>query len=144
VARRPAREAARLHHAVELASHRAQQGRLRAGEHRRQHGRDRGRLIMRRDSVPRRTILGGIAAAAATLAVGRARAADTLQTSAVVPGATLLAGAGGNILAVATDAGQIVVDSGAASAREAVLAALDTLPGGHVAALFNTHWHLDQ
>jgi glyoxylase-like metal-dependent hydrolase (beta-lactamase superfamily II) len=67
-----------------------------------------------------------------------------LQRVPVLPGATLLTGAGGNILAVATDAGQVVVDSGAASAQEAMLAALGESSGGRVAALFNTHWHLDQ
>ncbi len=56
----------------------------------------------------------------------------------------MLSGAGGNVLVLATDAGKAVVDSGAAAFSEAVLAALDELPGGRVTTLFNTHWHLDQ
>ena len=57
----------------------------------------------------------------------------------------MLTGAGGNILVRAADAGQVLVDSGAPWSTEAVLAALDDLPGaGRVGTLFNTHWHLDQ
>jgi glyoxylase-like metal-dependent hydrolase (beta-lactamase superfamily II) len=70
--------------------------------------------------------------------------AQAVEATAVAPGLTLLAGAGGNILVLATDAGKVVVDSGAAAARETVLRTLGELPGGPVAALFNTHWHLDQ
>ena len=62
----------------------------------------------------------------------------------VSPELTLLSGRGGNVLVLATEAGKAVVDSGAAAFSDAVLAALDELPGGRVAALFNTHWHLDQ
>ena len=96
------------------------------------------------ESLDRRAVLRGIAGSVAALAVGRTHAADALATTAVAPGVTLLGGAGGNILVVATDAGQIVVDSGTATARDSVVEALRNLPGGRVAALFNTHWHLDQ
>jgi glyoxylase-like metal-dependent hydrolase (beta-lactamase superfamily II) len=95
-------------------------------------------------SLDRRAVLRGIASGAAALALGRAHAADALTKTPVAPGVTLIGGAGGNVLVVATDAGQIVVDSGVAAARDAVVAALGDLPGGRVAALFNTHWHLDQ
>jgi glyoxylase-like metal-dependent hydrolase (beta-lactamase superfamily II) len=88
--------------------------------------------------------LRGIAGGVAALTLGRAHAADALTTATVVPGVTLLGGAGGNILVVTTAAGQVVVDSGVAAARDSVIAALGDLPGGRVAALFNTHWHLDQ
>ena len=73
-----------------------------------------------------------------------AHAAGGLATTTVMPELTLVTGAGGNILVLATDEGQVLVDSGATSFEEAVLATLGELPGAGVAALFNTHWHLDQ
>ena len=99
---------------------------------------------MRRHSLDRRTLLTGLGATAAVLALGRAGVAAALEVATLAPGATLLTGAGGNILAIDSNAGTIVVDSGAANARDAVLKALGALPGGSVVALFNTHWHLDQ
>ena len=67
---------------------------------------------------------------------------------AVVPvtgGFVMLTGAGGNILVRTAEAGQVMVDSGAAGSTGPVLAALNELPGaGRVRTLFNTHWHLDQ
>jgi len=73
-----------------------------------------------------------------------ARAAGGLTTSEVADGLTLVSGAGGNILVLETNEGKVLVDSGAAAASEAVLSTLAELPGERVAALFNTHWHLDQ
>lgn len=101
-----------------------------------------------RRSVDRRTVLGGLAGGFATLTLGtaarRARAAATLQATELAPGLTLLGGAGGNILVLTTDEGQVVVDGGGAAFRQSVSQALEALPGGRVAALFNTHWHPDQ
>jgi glyoxylase-like metal-dependent hydrolase (beta-lactamase superfamily II) len=88
--------------------------------------------------------LRGIAGGAAALVLGRAHAAEPLATTDVGQGVTLIGGAGGNVLVVATDAGQVVVDSGMAGARDALVEALRDLPGGRVTALFNTHWHLEQ
>jgi len=98
----------------------------------------------------RRAVLQSIAGGLAGLAlaplakVGFAATSDNVTTTTVTPQLKVLGGAGGNILVLSTDAGQVLVDSGAAAANEAVLAALRDLPGGKVAALFNTHWHLDQ
>jgi glyoxylase-like metal-dependent hydrolase (beta-lactamase superfamily II) len=47
-------------------------------------------------------------------------------------------------LVLGTEAGKVLVDSGAAAFTSDLLASVDTLPGGAVSALFNTHWHLDQ
>jgi glyoxylase-like metal-dependent hydrolase (beta-lactamase superfamily II) len=100
------------------------------------------------DGVDRRAVLRGLASglAAATFggAVRFARAADSLTATSVAPGLTLLGGAGANILVLATDAGKVVVDGGAAASSKAVQQKLAELPGGSVAALFNTHWHLEQ
>lgn len=73
-----------------------------------------------------------------------ARAAGGLVLTTIAPELTLLEDAGGNILVLATNDGQVLVDSGAAAHKDAVLATLDELPGERVAAVFNTHWHLDQ
>ena len=94
----------------------------------------------------RRAVLQGIAAGLAGLALGGRSAAQgsTLERTEVAAGITLLSGAGANILVLATDDGKVVVDSGAAASRDAVLAALEDGPGGRVSALFNTHWHPEQ
>jgi cyclase len=90
-------------------------------------------------------VLRGLAAGLAGLAIGpKPLRAQGIEPFDVAAGMTLLRGAGGNILVLATDDGKIVVDSGAAAHRDAVLGALGDLPGGPVSALFNTHWHLDQ
>ena len=77
-----------------------------------------------------------------------ARDAFAQAGPAVVPvsdGFVMLTGAGGNILVRPANAGQVLVDSGAAQFTEAVLARLRGLPGaGRVTTLFNTHWHREQ
>jgi glyoxylase-like metal-dependent hydrolase (beta-lactamase superfamily II) len=90
-------------------------------------------------------IVGGVAGAslAPLTRVSLAAAAEVTRVS-VARDLTVLSGAGGNIAVLATGAGQVVVDSGAAASSAAVLAALGDLPGGRVAKVFNTHWHLDQ
>ena len=101
-----------------------------------------------RRSTSRRALLRGLAGTAAGLALPRFAnvgfAAGSIAATPVAPDLTLLTGAGGNILVLATDAGKVLVDSGAAAAAEDMLATLEGLPGGAVAAVFNTHWHPDQ
>jgi glyoxylase-like metal-dependent hydrolase (beta-lactamase superfamily II) len=96
----------------------------------------------------RRVVLKGILGGAAGLSLAPfanvAVAADEIVRTSVTPDLTLLSGAGGNITVLATRAGQVVVDSGAAASSAAVLTALRELPGGRVVQLFNTHWHPDQ
>jgi glyoxylase-like metal-dependent hydrolase (beta-lactamase superfamily II) len=98
--------------------------------------------------MDRRTVLRGIASGLAVSSLGclarTSNAAEVAVPTAVAPGLSLLSGAGGNILVLATDAGKVLVDSGAAAASNAVLQSVEQLPGGNVTALFNTHWHLDQ
>jgi glyoxylase-like metal-dependent hydrolase (beta-lactamase superfamily II) len=63
----------------------------------------------------------------------------------VLENVALVSGAGGNVLAVGTTDGMVLVDSGNAAASEALLATLRGLPGSdRIRTLFNTHWHLDQ
>ena len=98
--------------------------------------------------LDRRTVLRGVASGLAAAAFGAAtrfaHAADSLSATALAPGLTLLGGAGANILVLATDAGKVVVDGGAAASSKAVQQKLDELPAGRVAALFDTHWHPEQ
>jgi cyclase len=91
-----------------------------------------------------RGLAGGLVGLSLPPLANVALAADAIAATTVAPNLTLLTGAGGNILVLATDAGKVVVDSGAAANRAIVLQTLDELPGGRVATLFNTHWHLDQ
>jgi cyclase len=96
----------------------------------------------------RRAVLRGLAGAAVCAAVGPAarvaRAAAPITATAVTPELTLLSGAGGNVLVLATGDGRVLVDSGAAEHTQALREALKAAAGQGVAALFNTHWHLDQ
>src|SRR5256886_7754651 len=77
-----------------------------------------------------------------------ARDAFSQEGPAIVPvreGFVMLTGAGGNILVQTANAGQMLVDSGAAQFTDAVLARLRGLPGaGRVTTVFNTHWHREQ
>jgi glyoxylase-like metal-dependent hydrolase (beta-lactamase superfamily II) len=91
-----------------------------------------------------RGIAGGVAGLCVPPFASVGLGAEAVVSTRVTPDLTMLSGAGGNVLVLATEAGKAVVDSGAAASSRALLAALDELPGGRVATLFNTHWHLDQ
>ncbi len=106
----------------------------------------------------RRTVLRGLAVGVAglvlaPLAVPVARAQAAVDVADIAPGLKLLNIFGVNVVALATNAGLAVVDSGPAAAKDALLAALRSLggpgpggggAGGKVAVLVNTHWHRDQ
>ena len=60
-------------------------------------------------------------------------------------GATLLQGAGCNVIAMAGPDGALMIDGGRAANAEALLAAVRTATGSsHINTLINTHWHPDQ
>jgi glyoxylase-like metal-dependent hydrolase (beta-lactamase superfamily II) len=93
----------------------------------------------------RRTILRGALGVATAATLPRVLAAGTIDIVAISDSLVLLTGAGGNVLALRTSDGLVLVDSGAADASAALLETLGALPGGgRVRTLFNTHWHLDQ
>lgn len=94
----------------------------------------------------RRSLLRHALALAAGAALPRAFAAAPFEASALGGGSfTLLRGGGGNVLALATSDGLVLVDSGTAAAAPALLATLEEIaPGARVRTLFNTHWHLEQ
>lgn len=100
-----------------------------------------------RTKASRRDVLRGIAGgfAAASMPSSVALALDVLTDDAT-PDIRILAGAGGNIVVLATSEGQIVVDSGNAESSSLVVSTLRKLgvPDGKVAVLVNTHWHEDQ
>ena len=100
-------------------------------------------------TIGRRAALHGALGACAGLSFApftwRAHAADAIQTARVTDKLAVLSGGGGNVLALSTGDGLVVVDSGAASSRAPLVAALAALPNGaRVHTLFNTHWHLEQ
>ena len=69
---------------------------------------------------------------------------DKLAAQALRGGLTLITGAGGNVVLLATPEGAVQVDSGT-SARAQDLAKLvaEHLGSSPARTLFNTHWHLD-
>jgi cyclase len=99
--------------------------------------------------IRRRTVLHGALGACVGLALApiprRAVAADSVQTTRVADKVAVISGAGGNVLALSTADGLVVVDSGAASSSAPLASALGALPdGARVHTLFNSHWHLEQ
>ena len=100
-------------------------------------------------SIDRRAVLHGALGACAGFALAPfarlAAAADAIQTTRVTDKLVVLSRAGGNVLALSTGDGLVVVDSGVAASSAPLVPALGALPGGaHVHTLFNTHWHLEQ
>jgi cyclase len=95
--------------------------------------------------LDRRTILKSALGAAAMTALPRAFAATKIDVAHVTDAIALLSGAGGNVLALSTPEGLVVVDSGAPAATSDLEAALGALPNGQkIHTLFNTHWHHEQ
>lgn len=104
--------------------------------------------------ISRRGVLRGLAALSLSpLAASVARAADTLTVTDIASGIKMISGGGGNVVVLATSAGQVLVDSGSVAAREETLAKIAKIAkedkksgaaGGKVVALVNTHWHPDQ
>jgi glyoxylase-like metal-dependent hydrolase (beta-lactamase superfamily II) len=91
--------------------------------------------------VNRRTVLQGALGAAVTAAVRPAFA----KVTAIAEQLWLLAGFGGNVVALSTPAGVVLVDSGAPMGQSPLLDfANETAPGARLHTLLNTHWHLDQ
>jgi cyclase len=84
--------------------------------------------------VDRRAFLGATTGALTLWASRHLGAQQAVGDSLV-----LIDGGGSNVLALKTTAGMVLVDSGAPSAGDRVMAALQK-----VQTLFNTHYHLDQ
>lgn len=100
-------------------------------------------MVMQRD---RRTFLksvGGMMALALPGVAGMVYAQD-VQIRNLTPNLSLINAGGINQLAFAGADGVVLVDSGPASANEALGKAIAQLDKGPVATLFNTHWHPEQ
>jgi len=94
-----------------------------------------------RSVVNRRTVLHGALGAAMAAAVRPAFA----KISPITDDLALIGGVGGNVVALKTGDGAVLVDSGQAAANDLLLGFLEAATGGRrVHTLFNTHWHLDQ
>jgi len=92
-------------------------------------------------ALSRRTVLHGALGAAVAAAVRPAFA----DVTAIAGNLSLVAGLGGNIVALRTPDGAVLVDSGHAQASGRLLELVEAATGGRrVHTLFNTHWHFDQ
>ena len=89
--------------------------------------------------------LGSAGAAAALLPLVDARAAGpALSVTDLGNGLALIAGAGGNVVALAKPEGLLLVDSGSAeSARDLLGLIQQKFAGAPIGVLFNTHWHVE-
>jgi glyoxylase-like metal-dependent hydrolase (beta-lactamase superfamily II) len=91
--------------------------------------------------VNRRTVLQGGLALAVAAAVRPALA----KVSTITADVSLLGGFGGNVVALKTNEGAVLVDSGGSIPDSPLLGFLEEATGDRrVHTLFNTHWHLDQ
>ena len=92
-------------------------------------------------------VLGGLASCSDDQQAGEQPAPQIiaaptrLPSEALSDSVTLLSGAPGNVLALTTDDGLMLIDSGSAALAPSVQLSLDAQ---HVSTLFNTHYHPDQ
>jgi glyoxylase-like metal-dependent hydrolase (beta-lactamase superfamily II) len=91
--------------------------------------------------ISRRTVLHG----ALGVAVAAAMRPASAKVSQITDELALIGGFGGNIVALRTSEGTVLVDSGQDTSASSLLGALEALMGDRrVHTLFNTHWHLEQ
>jgi cyclase len=91
--------------------------------------------------VNRRTVLHGALGAAVAAAMRPAAA----QVSPIVGALALFQGLGGNVVALKTTDGAVLVDSGEAAQATPLLSLVEQATGStRVHTLFNTHWHVEQ
>ena len=75
----------------------------------------------------------------------RAQEAPSRITTSDLGGATLLQGAGGNVIAIPGPDGALMVDGGLAANVDALLAAVKSATHAtRISTLINTHWHPEQ
>lgn len=89
----------------------------------------------------RRTVLHGALGVAVAAAVRPAFA----KVSAITDALSLIGGLGGNVVALKTSEGAVLVDSGVSVPNSPLLTLTEEVTGSrNVHTLFNTHWHLEQ
>jgi glyoxylase-like metal-dependent hydrolase (beta-lactamase superfamily II) len=87
---------------------------------------------------------GGVALSASVLSASARAASGPVAATDLGGGLALYGGAGGNVLALRSGDGLLLVDGGLAERSGALLQAVrETQGNGPVRYLFNTHWHLD-
>jgi cyclase len=99
----------------------------------------------------RRGFIQAVAAGATGLALGRlslpralARPVTPLAVEHLSESLCVISGAGGNVVALSSPEGLLLVDGGSAQRSSELLQTLAGLPGGrHIVTVFNTHWHWD-
>jgi cyclase len=92
-------------------------------------------------AVNRRIVLHGALGAAVAAAVRPAFA----NVSSIADEIALIAGFGGNVVALKTSEGAVLVDSGQSLPNSPLFGFVETATGSRrVHTLFNTHWHFDQ
>ncbi len=92
------------------------------------------------------SLLGGVGVVGALARAGalRAQSRPRLAVTELRAGLSLIAGAGGNVVACADGGSLLLVDSGSPESTHALHALLgERFGASQVAVLFNTHWHLD-
>ncbi len=100
-----------------------------------------GALISRRSFVH----LGAASLAGALLPASVSAQQTPRITTTDLGGATLLQGAGCNVVALAGPEGALMIDGGLAANAEALLAAVRKVTGAsRINTLINTHWHPEQ
>lgn len=94
-------------------------------------------------TIDRRTVLkASVGGLAGLVSLPLLATESSRPVSQVLAGkVSLITGSPGNVVALATDEGVVLVDSGAADRARGVKASLG---GARVKALFNTHYHADQ
>ena len=92
-------------------------------------------------AVNRRTVLHGALGAAVASTVRSAFG----KVSSITDGLSLIGGFGGNVVALKTSDGAVLVDSGQPMESTPLLGFVQAATGDRrVHTLFNTHWHLEQ
>jgi cyclase len=104
------------------------------------------------NSAGRRQLLKGLVGGAAVWSLARlgapkafaGTASDAVTVNRMSNSLALVSGAGGNVLALSSPEGMLLVDCGSVEHSRELLKALAALPGGkNIRTVFNTHWHWD-
>lgn len=102
------------------------------------------RMVGRRD-VLKAAAFGAVGAALPLSACGGPAPTTELTVTPLADGLILVSGAGGNVVAARGVDGVVMIDGGLAEHAETLVRAVTRELGQRdVAALFNTHWHLEQ
>src|SRR5262245_14492834 len=97
-------------------------------------------ISMTCDTGRRRLVIGALGLAGSLVFPRRSSARQAGRVT-LTDQLSLLTSGGTNVLALSTPDGLVVVDSGTSELSGRLMDGLRQLPGGRVAALFNTHWH---